>query len=138
MDESLVLIEFVLPSTHTHHHKHSPAFPGDVARAFSEVRARAPKLQELHQLIPPSLPPSFLFQDFAQITQHFRLVRTFYAVYYGTEVMPFIAKAGLKAALGVSIGKGGTELYIFPLFHSFSHPFLPRSLPPSLPPSPYS
>lgn len=62
---------------------HNPAFPGDVARAFAE--------------------------DFARISNHFRLVRTFYAVYYGTEVMPFITKAGLKAALGVSIANGRAE-----------------------------
>ncbi len=45
-------------------------------------------------------------EDFGNIAQHFRLVRTFYSVYYGTEVMPFAAAAGLKVALGVSIGRG--------------------------------
>lgn len=54
----------------------------------------------------PPVPPPTHKQDFPQIAQHFRMVRTFYAVYYGVEVMPYIAKAGLRAALGVSIGRG--------------------------------
>jgi hypothetical protein len=32
-------------------------------------------------------------------------VRTFYSQYFGVDVMPFIANAGLRAALGVSIGR---------------------------------
>jgi hypothetical protein len=43
-------------------------------------------------------------KDLPKIAEHFKMVRTFYAVYYGVEIMPYVAKAGLRAALGISIG----------------------------------
>jgi hypothetical protein len=53
-------------------------------------------------------------QDFAQIARNFRLVRTFYANYFGQDVMPFVAGAGLKAALGVSIGELWIHVSLIP------------------------
>ena len=49
--------------------------------------------------------PEEIYDDAVLIRRHFRQVRTFYASFFQTPVMPYFVRAGLRVVLGVFMYK---------------------------------